>query len=143
MQLCIGQFVFTPDDLSFTDLQRQRAWNYAENSVASGRAPKQYIGPGEDSVTLNGIVYQEHGIGTRQSIENLADMASTGQGYVVMDGSGYLYGVYVIESISENKSILVFEGVPRKIEFNVTLKRVDDDRIEQPQISTSTNTELG
>lgn len=143
MQLCIGQFVFTPDDLSFTELQRQRAWNYADNSVASGRARKQFIGAGEDSITLNGIVYQEHGFGTREAIEDLADLASTGQGYVVMDGSGYLYGVYVIDSISESKSILVFQGVPRKIDFSVTLKRVDDDRIERPQISVAEATELG
>lgn len=143
MQLCIGQFVFTPDDLSFTELQRQRAWNYADNSVASGRARKQFIGAGEDSLTLNGIVYQEHGIGSREAIEDLSDMASAGVGYVVMDGSGYLYGVYVIDNISENKSIMVFQGIPRKIDFSVTLKRVDDDRIEQPQISVSDTTELG
>ena len=111
--------------------------------MASGRARKQFIGAGEDSLSLSGIVYQEHGIGSREAIEDLADMASTGQGYVVMDGSGYLYGVYVIEGIDESKSNMVFQGVPRKIDFTVNLKRVDDGRIERPQISVSKGRELG
>ena len=49
----------------------------------------------------------------------------------------------MIDSISESKSILVFQGVPRKIEFTVTLKRVDDGRIERPQISVAEGMELG
>lgn len=130
MLMALGQFVFMPDTLSFTELQRQRAWNFAENAVARGRAKKQFIGPGSDSITLPGIVVQEHGIGNRFAIEELAAMADTGQGYVLIDGSGFLYGVYVIDSIDETRSILLFNGVPRKIDFTIKLSRVDEDRIE-------------
>lgn len=101
MLMVLGQFVFQPDTLSFNELQRQCAWNYADNAVASGRSKKQFIGAGEDNVTLNGLVVQEHGVGTRDGIEQLADMADSGQSYVLMDGSGYLYGVYIITGIDE------------------------------------------
>lgn len=130
MLMALGQFVFMPETLSFTEIQRQRAWSFSDNAVARGRAKKQFTGAGADSISLPGIVVQEHGIGIRFAIEELAAMADTGQGYVLIDGSGYLYGVYIIESIDETRSILMFNGVPRKIDFTLKLSRVDEDRIE-------------
>lgn len=131
MLMCLGQFPFTTDTLTFTQIQRQRTWQYADNAVAQGRKKSQFIGSGEDNITLPGLIYQEHGFGNRFAIDDLAAMADTGQGFVLVDGSGYLYGVYTIDSIDETKQILLFNGVPRKIDFNIKLSRVDDDRIEQ------------
>ena len=126
MLMCLGQFPFTTDTLTFTQIQRQRTWQYAENSVAKGRKKRQFIGSGEDTVSLPGLIYQEHGFGNRFAIDDLAAMADTGQGFVLVDGSGYLYGVYNIDSIDETKQILLFDGVPRKIDFTLSLTRVDE-----------------
>ncbi|WP_445115010.1 phage tail protein [Acinetobacter sp. WZC-1] len=131
MLMSLGQFIFKTDTLSFTEIQRQRSWNYAENSVAKGRSKKQYIGPGTDTITLPGLIYEEYGFGTRFSLDELAAMASTGQGFVLMDGNGYLYGVYIIDSIDETKSILLDNGVPRKVDYTLKLTRTDDERIEE------------
>lgn len=131
MLMCLGQFPFTTDTLTFSEIQRQRSWQFADNAVAKGRKKRQFIGSGEDSITLPGLIYQEHGFGNRFAIDDLAAMADTGQGYVLVDGSGYLYGVYNIDSIDETKQILLFNGVPRKIDFSIKLTRIDDDRIEQ------------
>ncbi len=129
--MCLGQFPFTTDTLTFTEIQRQRSWQYADNAVAKGRKQRQFIGAGDDIVTLPGLIYQEYGFGNRYSIDELAAMADTGQGFVLVDGSGYLYGVYTIDSIDETKQILLFNGVPRKVDFTIKLSRVDDERIEQ------------
>jgi len=130
MLMSLGQFVFMTTSLAFKEIQRQRSWNYANNAVAFGRAKKQFMGAGEDSVTLPGLIYEEYGFGSRFALDELASMADTGQGYVLMDGSGYLYGVFVIDSIDETKSILMDNGVPRKIDYTLKLSRTDDDRIE-------------
>lgn len=127
--MALGQFVFTLSDLAFNELQRQRQWNYAENAVAKGRAKKQFIGHGEENITLNGNVYEEHGFGKRQALDDLSSMADSGQGYTLVDGSGYVYGMYIITSLDETKSILIELGVPRKIDFSIKLVRVDDDKI--------------
>lgn len=129
--MCLGQFPFTTDTLTFTEIQRQRSWQYADNAVAKGRKKRQYIGSGDETISLPGLIYQEHGFGNRFAIDDLAAMADTGQGFVLVDGSGYLYGVFTIDSIDETKQILLFNGVPRKIDFTIKLTRVDDDRIEQ------------
>ena len=129
MLMSLGQFLFKIDTLSFTEIQRQRAWIYAENEVAAGRAKKQYTGVGSDTITLPGLIYEEYGFGYRFAVDELATMASTGQGFVLMDGSGYLYGVYVIDNIDETKTYLLDNGVPRKVDFTIKLSHTDDERI--------------
>lgn len=133
--MSLSQFIFETSTLAFQQIQRQRSWEFADNAVASGRVKKQFIGVGADVVTLPGLIYEEHGFGQRSSLDELAAMADTGQGFVLMDGSGYLYGVYIIDSLDETKQILTFDGVPRKIDFTLKLSRVDDKRIEQQTVS--------
>ncbi|EYT17877.1 MULTISPECIES: phage tail protein [Acinetobacter] len=137
MLMCLGQFPFTTDTLTFTEIQRQRSWQYADNAVAKGRKKRQFIGPGDDIITLPGVIYQEYGFGNRFSIDELASMADSGQGFVLVDGSGYLYGVYTIDNIDETKQVLLFNGVPRKVDFTIKLTRVDDERIEQQTAAES------
>lgn len=131
MLMCLGQFPFTTDTLTFTEIQRQRSWQYTDNAVAKGRKKRQFIGSGDDIITLPGLIYHEHGFGNRFALDELAAMADTGQGFVLVDGSGYLYGVYTIDSIDETKQVLLFNGVPRKVDFSIKLSRIDDERIEQ------------
>lgn len=129
MLMSLGQFVFEPATLAFAEIQRKRSWNHASHDVLHGRAVQQYIGPGEETISLPCLIYESHGFGQRQSIDVLAVMADTGSGYALIDGSGYVYGVYIVTDIDETKSTLMFNGVPRKIDCTLTLKRVDDDRI--------------
>ena len=136
MLMSLGQFLFKTSTLAFQEIQRQRAWNYADNAIAFGRAKKQFMGAGEDTVTLPGLIYEEYGFGSRFALDELASMADTGQGFVLMDGSGYLYGVYVINSIDETKSILLDNGVPRKVDYTLKLSRTDDERIETQSAPT-------
>ena len=128
MLMALGQFLFTTDVLSFNELQRQRQWKYGSNQVAKGRDTQQFMGSGDDTVSLTGQIYQEHGFGQRQSIDDIAKMADQGLGYVLADGSGYIYGVYKIDSIDENKNNFVDVGVARKIDFNIKITRIDDEK---------------
>lgn len=136
MLMSLGQFLFKTSTLAFQEIQRQRAWNYADNAIAFGRAKKQFMGAGEDTVTLPGLIYEEYGFGSRFALDEVANMADTGQGFVLMDGSGYLYGVYVINSIDETKSVLLDNGVPRKVDYTLKLSRTDDERIETQSAPT-------
>lgn len=133
MLMALGQFLFTVDVLSFKELQRDRQWKYGSNQVAKGRDSQQFMGSGEDTVSLSGIIYQEHGFGQRQSLDDLAAMADRGHGNMLVDGSGYIYGVYKIDSINETKGFLVDIGVARKIDFSIKLTRTDDEKLQQQQ----------
>lgn len=130
MILALGQFVFSTDTLTFDQLQRNRAWSYASNAVAQGRDRYQFTGVGEETISIPFIIYQAQGFGNRQSIDDLSEMADTGAGYVLIDGTGYIYGVFAIDSIDETRNYLTIQGVPQKIDGTLKLTRIDDNRIQ-------------
>lgn len=130
MLLTLGQFVFSVDTMTFNEIQRSRSWSYGSNAIGQGRDQYQFTGVGEETVTIPFLIYQSHGFGDRQSIDDLSEMADSGKGFVLLDGSGYLYGVFVITAIDETRSHITSSGVARKIDGTMKLTRVDDDRIQ-------------
>ena len=52
--------------------------------------------------------------------------------YVVtqIGGTGRIYGLWVITSISETQQVFFEDGTPRRYEFTINLKRIDDGRID-------------
>ena len=44
-----------------------------------------------------------------------------------------MYGAYVIDSLNETATYHTKEGIARKIAFTLTLKRVDDGVLAEPQ----------
>lgn len=140
MILSLGQFVFNVDTMTFSEIQRSRSWSYGSNSIAQGRDQHQFTGAGEETVTIPFMIYQSHGYGDRQSIDDLSEMADSGSGYVLIDGSGYIYGVFAITAIDETRSHITNSGVARKIDGTMKLVRVDDDRIQTDKVVESTTT---
>ena len=57
-------------------------------------------------------------------------MANSGKAWPMVEGSGRIYGLWVIESLTETKTIFFRDGTPRRIEFSITLKRIDDDSLD-------------
>lgn len=137
MLLTLGQFVFSVDTMTFNEIQRSRSWSYGSNAIGQGRDQYQFTGVGEETVTIPFLIYQSHGFGDRQSIDDLSEMADSGKGFVLLDGSGYLYGVFIITAIDETRSHITSSGVARKIDGTMKLTRVDDDRIQVDKIVDS------
>ena len=134
MLLALGQFIFSVDTMTFSELQRSRSWSYGSNAIGQGRDQYQFTGVGEETVTIPFLIYQSHGFGDRQSIDDLSEMADGGEGFVLLDGSGYLYGVFVITAIDETRSHITNIGVARKIDGTMKLTRVDDNRIQTDKV---------
>lgn len=68
--------------------------------------------------------------GSALSLDAVRLMANTGKAWPMVEGSGRIYGLWVIESLSETKTLFFRDGTPRRIEFTINLKRTDDDRID-------------
>ena len=125
--MALGQFTFGLDTLAYQDLDRQTAWRHASNSRVGDRPARQFVGAGDDTITLTGVLAPEFK-GSAQSLDTLRTMADDGNAYALIDGMGNVYGAWVIESLAQKASIFIAEGMPRRIEFTITLQRVDDDR---------------
>lgn len=135
MMLSLDHFVFSLQSVPYKELQRQRNWKHRTSSRVGTRDASQYLGAGDDTITLNGMVAADNGIGTAASIDELAKMGDTGDAYVLVDGAGTVYGGYIIESLNETATYHTPEGRARKIEFNLTLKRVADETLASTQSS--------
>ncbi|KVC61552.1 oxidoreductase [Burkholderia stagnalis] len=132
MMMSLNQFVFSLATAPYRELKRQRSWKHPTSSRIGVRDASQFAGVGNDTITLSGSVAPDNGIGEIASVEALAQMGDVGDAYVLVDGQGYVYGAYVIESMDVTGTYHTKEGVPRKIDFNLTLKRVDDSALAAP-----------
>ncbi|KWC22745.1 oxidoreductase [Burkholderia ubonensis] len=136
MMMSLDQFVFSLATAPYRELQRQRNWKHRTSSRIGARDASQFTGAGDDTITLNGMVAPDNDIGSAASIDELARMGDAGDAYVLVDGVGNVYGAFVIESLNETQTYHTKEGIPRRIEFNLTLKRVDDDTLLEAQDAT-------
>lgn len=140
MMLALGMFVFSLSTAAYQELQRQTEWRHASNSRVGAAPARQFTGRGDDSITLPGVILPELA-GSALSLDALRLMANTGKAWPMVEGSGRIYGLWVIESLSETKTIFFRDGTPRRIEFTLNLKRIDDDRIDL--IGAGTNAGVG
>lgn len=129
MMLALGMFVFSLSTAAYQELQRQTEWRHASSSRVGAAPARQFVGRGEDSITLPGIILPELA-GSALSLDALRLMANTGKAWPMVEGSGRIYDLWVIESLSETKTLFFRDGTPRRIEFTLSLKRIDDDRID-------------
>ena len=136
MMMALGMFVFSLKTAAYQELQRQTDWRHASNNRVGAAPARQFVGRGDDSITLPGIIFPELS-GTALSLDSLRLMANTGKAWPMVEGTGRIYGLWVIESLSETRTIFFPDGTARRIEFTLSLKRTDDDRIDLLGAATS------
>ncbi|MGY0155929.1 phage tail protein [Edwardsiella tarda] len=124
MMMVLGLFVFTLRTVPYQALQYQRNWRHAQNSRVSRRPATQFVGPDNDLLMLSGVLLPEV-TGGYLSLLALEQMAEMGKAWPLIEGSGTIYGMFVIEGLSQTKTDFFQNGVPRRIEFTLALKRVD------------------
>lgn len=123
--MALGMFVFMLQTVPYQDFQHQMAWRHPSNARIGLRPISQFLGPDKESITLSGVLYPEL-TGGKVSLMALQLMAETGKAWSLIEGSGAIHGMFVIESLSRTKSIFFSDGSARKIEFTLTLKRTDE-----------------
>lgn len=129
MMMALGMFVFSLHTLAYQELQRQTDWRHPSSSRVGTNPARQFAGRGEDAITLPGIILPELA-GTPISLDALRTMADTGKAWPLVEGTGRILGIWVIESITETKTIFFADGAARRIEFSISLKRIDDGKID-------------
>lgn len=126
MLLALGMFVFGMDSLVYNQIQRRRSWRHPTNDRVGARPAGQFAGPGDDVITLPGVLAP--GLtGRREALDELAAMADAGEAYTLVDGDGEHFGAYVITDLDETRRHITIDSQPRLIDFTLTLKRMDDD----------------
>ncbi|MGY4888928.1 UNVERIFIED_CONTAM: phage tail protein [Xanthomonas axonopodis] len=125
MMMSYGTFVFALDSAAFLQLQRQMSWRHATSERVGARPASQFLGPGDDTVELSGLIAPEL-TGTRASLDTLRELAADGEPLPLVDGAGVVYGPYLLQTVNETASLFFEDGTPRRIEFQLSLRRADD-----------------
>ncbi|OSO71388.1 oxidoreductase [Stutzerimonas stutzeri] len=129
MMMALGMFVFSLETLAYQEFQRQTEWRHGSTSRIGTNPARQYLGRGDDSITLPGVLLPALA-GTQLSLDALRTMADTGKAWPLVEGTGKIYGTWIIESLSETRTLFFRDGQARRIEFTLTLKRIDDGRVD-------------
>ncbi|MOA14254.1 Phage P2 GpU [compost metagenome] len=129
MMMCLGMFVFGMPTLAYQEFQRETEWRHGSTSRIGARPARQYMGQGDDIITLPGLLVPEL-TGSALSLDALRLMADSGRAWPLVEGTGRIYGLFVIESLSETRTLFFQDGAARRIEFTIKLARVDESRVD-------------
>jgi len=128
MLASLGLFVFELKSAPFTQMQRQSKWKHPSNSRVGNTPAYQFTGKGEETITLTGSLYPLI-TGGPVNLDLLRLMADTGKAWILIEGTGRILGLWIIDALDETKSEYFNDGAAKKIDFSLSLKRVDDDRV--------------
>jgi phage protein U len=130
MQMMLGSFKFCVSNAAYQDFSRQTEYNWASQNRIGADDALQYLGPGNDSITLTGVVYPFHGwplknAGFKQ-INKLRELAAKGAPQSLTTGMGEYRGKWVILSVDEKVNVHGPQGAPLRQEFTVKLRKYED-----------------
>lgn len=119
--LALGAYRFAVSNGAYQKFDRTSAWRWPSTDRIGVAPAPQYVGPGDDTITIDGVIFPHFRGGLRQ-IDQMRAQAGLGMPLPLVSGYGRYFGVYVIEKIKETQESLMSDGAPRKIEFQIELK---------------------
>jgi len=124
--MSLGLFAFSIKTAPFETLKRSTQYRWASKDRV-GRAPAyQSVGPGEDSLTIEGTLAPEL-TGGPKNLDKLREMMASGKVWILTAGTGEVMGKWFITQIEETKSHMLVNSAARKIAFTLSLKFYPDD----------------
>lgn len=122
VMLMLGLFRFSVSTAGYQALTRSKEYRWQAQERYGQLPAQQYTGPGAESITLTGDIYPSFNGGLHQ-IDLMRYQANLGRPLMLVDGSGYVYGLWVILSIEENQETFFANGIARKQSFTITITR--------------------
>lgn len=122
--MSLGRLVFRMPGLVPQEADRAQSVRHAKNERIGAADAFQFIGPGDDTITLNGVALE--GLhDTADERQALSDLMTAGRAHPLVDGSGRVIGQFIITGINEKHSLIGAAGAPKKTAWSISLQRVD------------------
>lgn len=122
--MIFGDFVFSLNTAAFQELNRDAKFRWASQERFGTHEALQYLGAGEETITLPGSIIPAFKGGTGQ-IAKMREVARQGKPQTLVDGKGNVFGRWVVESVEEKSSVFMRDGTPRKQDFTLKLRHYD------------------
>ncbi len=118
--MALGDYRFSVNTAAYQSLKRQHAYRWQAQPRLQQKPLQQFIGLGEETLTLSGVIYP-HFAGGLHQLDNMRAQAKRGKPLLLVDGLGFVWGLWVIQSISEEQTLLLANGQPCKQSFELSL----------------------
>lgn len=130
-----GPVQFSISTLAYEALSQTDEYRWATVDRVGRRPAKQWMGPGEQQITLSGCILTAldlagsgtSPVGTMQ-IERVRQVALEGVPYLLTDGRGHIHGMFCLVQVTEDATRQFDNGAPRKQEFSMSFDRYGDDK---------------
>ncbi|TQF69537.1 phage tail protein [Pseudoalteromonas luteoviolacea] len=126
VMLALGRYRFSVPTAAYSELKRITAYRWTTQERINRMPAMQYLGLGQEEITITGTIYPYFNGGLRQ-VDQMRAEAAQGLPQLLVDGFGFVWGEYVVERIEETRTDIRRAGIPEKIEFNLTLKYYGGD----------------
>lgn len=121
--MALGRFAFRALGPSFESQSRGLETPWAELEVCYRQDALQWTGPKSDSFTIEGVIFEE-AFGGQDTIDGLREAAESGTPLMLVTHDGRVFGRHVILSINENRGAIRGDGLARRNEYQIELKRL-------------------
>lgn len=111
--LSLGPYKFTPISLKYT---KENRWSVIE--CIENMPLLQNICQGVENIDLEGMIYLHNLNGLNQ----LKSMKEAEKPHILVDSLGNILGQFVITRLEEKQMYFLPSGLPRKVEFSLSLK---------------------
>jgi len=124
--LALGRYRFSVDTAAYQELLRTTAYRWAQQPRLGRRPARQFVGAGDETVSLNGQILPHYKGGLGQ-VEALRTEAAAGRPLQLVTGTGQVLGAWVVERIEETQRFFLDDGRPRSVAFRLDLAAYGDD----------------
>lgn len=124
--LSLGSYQFSMDTAAHDSLKRSKTYRWVQQQRLTREPASQFVGVGAESISLSGKIYP-HFRGGLDQIEEMRAEADKGEALTLVDGQGTNLGQWVIKSISDTQKRYTGPGIPRCIDFSVSLQSYGAD----------------
>ena len=120
--MALGPYRFALNTATYQTLRRKTQYCWAQQARLAQGPAHQYIGMGNDTIDLQGVIYPHYRGGLSQ-LNELRQQAQQGEPHVLVDGLGHVWGQWVVLSVDEDHEVMHANGQPQKVSFRLQLAK--------------------
>ena len=123
--MALGVYRFGLSSAAYQEFTNKAEYRWVRQDALGAPPIYQYIGSGEQTITMRGVIYPRYKGGLNQ-IALMRAQASLGIPLYLTDGTGRVWGQWCIKEVEETRRVFEADGTPRRVEFRIVLVRYDE-----------------
>lgn len=126
VMLALGPFRFEMGHATYQSLALSQSWRWPEQARIGREPALQFTGREPAEIRLQGVLFPGFDAGLAQ-VEEMRELADRGEPLQLVDGLGRVWGSWVIVEVGDTRSVLMDDGQPRRVGFELKLKAYGED----------------